>query len=169
LLLALALVAQPAAAQSLGRGAPSHAVRTTDTWLRYLVDEGMRTSGTFRGLVERLRGSDVVVYLERAHTPRARGGRLHFVSSVGGRRYLLVRVASAIRDHGRLIALIGHELQHAVEIAAAPAVVDPRSLSREYERIGYSTCQVAGTGFDSHEAVRVGYQILGELIGADGE
>ena len=32
---------------------------------------------------------------------------------------------------------MAHELQHAVEIADTPAIVDGASLAREYQRIGY--------------------------------
>ena len=35
------------------------------------------------------------------------------------------------------IAMMAHELQHAVEIAETPAIVDGESLVREYKRIGY--------------------------------
>jgi hypothetical protein len=38
-------------------------IRTTDDRLRRLLDQGRRTSPTFRALVQRLLDSDVVVYL----------------------------------------------------------------------------------------------------------
>ena len=63
-------------------------------------------------------------------------GRLTFISAVGGYRYVHVRVARLAAADVQ-IALIGHELQHAVEIADAPDVVDRPSLAREYQRIGF--------------------------------
>ena len=66
------------------------------------------------------------------------------------------------------IALIGHELRHAVEIADAPDVVDASSLVREYEKIGFLSPRVTpGVSFDSDAAVEAGYQVLRDLSGKD--
>jgi hypothetical protein len=137
----------------------------TDTRLHRLVHEGLRNSGTFRGLVARLEQSDVVVYFEcdRAASP---AGRLTFVSAVAGIRYLHVRV-SRLGSQAQQIALIAHELRHAVEIADAPDVVDVASLRAAYKRIGYVNHGAAtpGVAFDTDAAVRTGYQVLRELSG----
>jgi hypothetical protein len=147
---------------------PHNHIRTTDRRLLRLLRDGVRSSDTFRRLVDRLRQSDVVVYLEcGGHGDRSSGGRLTFVSAVGGYRYVHVRVARLAAADIQ-IALIGHELRHAVEIADAPDVVDDPSLAREYERIGYVSPRLApGVSFDSDAAVEAGYQVLRDLSGKD--
>jgi hypothetical protein len=164
LFLLTATTAVPIAAADPSDDAHAH-VRMTDKRLHQLVHEGLRSSGTFRRLVERLERSDVVVYFECDGTIRP-AGRLTFVSAVAGVRYLHVRV-SRLGSRDQQIALIAHELQHAVEIADAPDVVDVASLGAAYERIGYVNHRVAtpGVAFDSEAAVRTGYQVLHELSG----
>jgi len=165
------LVATPSiahAADPSGDGLGGH-LRTTDDRLRRLLELGTRTSPTLRALVRRLTNSDVVVYLwcERADTAPS-DGRLTFVSAAGGRRYVVVRL---VRFHSRQrqIALIAHELRHAVEVADAPDVVDAESLEREYKRIGYmsSTPTSDRKTFDTRAAVDAGAQVMRELTIAE--
>ena len=131
-LLSLFLITMPSAltAQTFDDD-PQHHIRTTDRRLIRLLHDGMRGSETFRRLVDRLRRSDVIVYVEcGGGRDRSSDGRLTFVSAVGGLRYVHVRVARLAAADVQ-IALIGHELQHAVEIANAPNVVDASSLAQD--------------------------------------
>ena len=145
---------------------PRNHLRTTDRRLIRLLHDGMRASNTFRRMVHRLRQSDVVVYLECGGSDdRSTDGRLTFVSAAGGVRYVHIRVAR-LPSADVQIALIGHELRHAVEVADAPTVVDDKSLAREYERIGFLNARhLAGTSYDSAAAVEAGYQVLRDLTG----
>jgi len=116
-------------------------------------------------MVDRIRQSDVVVYLDCDSGSRWADGRLTFVSSVAGYRYVHIRVAR-LASADVQIALIGHELRHAVEVADAPTVVDDESLAREYQRIGFQNSrQMMGTSYDSDAAVEAGYQVLRDLTG----
>jgi hypothetical protein len=170
--LLLLLVATPSiahAADPSWEGLRGH-LRTTDDRLRRLLELGTRTSPTFRALVHRLLESDVVVYLwcDRADMAPS-DGRLTFVSAVGGYRYVVVRLVH-VRSRERQIALMAHELRHAIEIADAPHVVDIESLEREYRRIGYmrSAPTAARLTFDTRAAVDAGLQVLNELtLGED--
>jgi len=170
LTLTLLLVATPSiaiAADSTTDGTRRQ-IRTTDARLRRLLEEGLRTSPTFRTLVARLQASDVVVYLRcDGDFTSSTDGRLTFVSTAGGYRYVVVRMARLPRE--RQIAIMAHELRHAVEIADAPEVVDGHSLAREYKRIGYVNrrTELPGIAFDSQAAVQAGIQVLRELL--DGE
>jgi hypothetical protein len=170
-LLVLLLLATPSiayAADPSWDGLRRH-LRTTDDRLRRLLELGTRTSPTFRALVHRLLDSDVIVYLwcDRADTAPS-DGRLTFVSTAGGYRYVVVRL---VRFHSRerQIAIMAHELRHAVEIADAPQVVDDRSLEREYRRIGYmsSTPTADRRTFDTRAAVDAGVQVMNEMVLAD--
>jgi len=138
-------------------------IRTTDARLRMLLHVGLRTSPTLRALVERLQASDVVVYL-RCDGDMPTDGRLTFVSSAGGYRYVVVRMARL--SDARQIAIMAHELRHAVEIADAPDIVDGPSLVRAYQRIGYvnKSSPLPGIAFDSKAAIQAGIQVLRELL-----
>jgi hypothetical protein len=52
------------------------------------------------------------------------------------RRYARITVPLDVPAF-RLASLIGHELQHTVEVADAPSVVDPQTLAQWFGRIGY--------------------------------
>jgi hypothetical protein len=147
-------------------GAPYH-IRTTDLRLRTLIDVGTRTSPTFRALVDRLVASDVVVYLRCEPKWSSRvDGRMTFATSAGGYRYVIVRVRD-LPSRAHLLALLAHELRHAVEVADTPAIVDGPTLAREYGRLGYVSQWAATTGiaFDTAAAVQTGEKVLREVIG----
>lgn len=155
----------PRGAADTAAVARSASVRTADRRLRTLIDRGARTSPTFRALLARLDRSDVVVYVQcEAPVRPGLAGRLTFVSAAGGYRYVLVRVVAA-GSTAQQIAILAHELRHAVEIADAPQVVDVDSLAHEYRRIGHLTrAQDHVVAFDSDAAVEAGYQVLAELL-----
>jgi hypothetical protein len=142
-------------------------VRTTDHRINAAVERGLRDSPTFRGLVDRINASNVVVYVtaDAGAMPQGLDGQLTFVSSAGGFRYVLVRVKTALAA-ARLVSLLGHELQHAREIADSEAIVDAPSMAREYTaRLGYCTRRrAAGNMFDSRAAVQAGERVLRELL-----
>jgi hypothetical protein len=161
------IVATPSIANAAGpfrNGLRGH-IRTTDDRLRQLLDRGLRTSPTFRALVQRLLDSDVVVYLWcDATRERVTDGRLTFVSAAGGLRYVVVRLLP-LASAERQIAIMAHELRHAVEIADAPDIVDDASLHRAYRRIGFVSSEPSARtlSFDSQAAVDAGLTVLREL------
>ena len=139
-------------------------VRATDLRIRAAIADGLEGSALFRDLVAQLDASDLVVYVESDQVmPDRLQGRLTFVSSAGGRRYVRVGIACGVRG-AQQTAIIGHELQHAVEIAGAPSVVDEPSLAAEYRRIGFpSGAMRSGAGFDSRAAIEAGQRVWHEL------
>lgn len=141
-----------------------HRIRTTDGRLQSIVDEGVRFSTTFQTLVDRLDRSDVVVYVEFDRHPQdGLDGRLAFLGAHAGVRYVLVRVVF-LHDRARQIAVVGHELRHAVEVADAPAIIDRRSMEHEYQRLGYERARAASERmFDTTAAIEAGTRVLREL------
>ena len=135
-----------------------HRVRTTDAYLGELLGGALATSPTIRALVDRLEHSDVIVYLVRDNlTAWALEGKTTFIAARGNVRYVRITIAWE-RGRRRHVATLAHELQHAVEIADAPTVIDEASLEREYERIG---CQRAPhypgrRAFDTDAAMAAG-------------
>lgn len=116
--------------------APTRHIRTMDEPIRKLLRRGIRHSPSFAALVTRLQYSNVYVYVEIVERlPGALEGRLMMLPTAHEHRYVRVQIAL----HGSFddsVAVLGHELQHAVEVANAAEVIDQATMARLYERIG---------------------------------
>jgi hypothetical protein len=103
-------------------------VRGTDEASTTLIRDLVARSATGRELVERLDRSDLVVYVRRRlFTTTMLNGRIGFVRADCSRRYVAIEIA-APRNYVEELASLGHELQHAVEIAGEPDVCDATAL-----------------------------------------
>jgi DNA-binding PadR family transcriptional regulator len=135
-------------------------VRASETWIRDLIDVGISQSDTFRRLVRLLDASDVIVYIGPQTTRPALGGFLsHSVTTAGGYRYLRLSFTA----HGtadRLMPVIAHELQHALEVAQAPEARDAESVEKLFDRSAMpfgcssTTCYETRASKDVEDAVR---------------
>jgi hypothetical protein len=104
--------------------------------MRFLLKRGFTRSATFAQLIARLEQSDVLVYIEEVpRLPGALEGRMMMLPNPHGQRYVRIQIAlrGAPDDS---VALLGHELQHAIEVAEAAGVNTQADLSALYERIG---------------------------------
>ena len=140
-------------------------IRASDEELIELLDDGIKRSQTFKGLVDRLSKSDVILYVRPDVTAKSNAPtRLTFLAAKGGFRYLVIRVQSG-RSKDQQLATLGHEMQHAVVIADASSVVDSQSLKREFERVGKLTQPSVGDDFffSSQGAEDVKRRILSEV------
>jgi hypothetical protein len=168
-LLAIALVvaAAPPPVQAGGERRDLPRLRPLDGDLRALVQLGLEVSPSLRALAQRLERSDVVVYLRGARLATRMDGQLTFLSSAAGLRYVVVEIAWD-RAEVRRLATLAHELQHAVEIAEHPAIVDPASLAREFGRFGVQRETMRGgwQAFDTAAAIDVGHRVWREVTGA---
>jgi hypothetical protein len=136
-------------------------VRTTEARLQALVEKGVERSERFRRLVDTLNASDVIVYLQPKINQRSLAGYLaHRVVVAGPMRYLQIAVDMR-GSEDRLISLVAHELQHAVEVAEAPEIRDSRALARMFERVSISF--VCGGCYETKAAGDVEEAVLTEL------
>jgi hypothetical protein len=140
---------------------PNHHVRASELKITALVSLGLSCSATFRRLVEALDQSDVIVYVEPKLTRQALGGYLtHNVVTAGGHRYLRVMIDVG-GPNGRLVPLLAHELQHAVEVSQDPDARDPDGLERLFRRsaiafgCGSPTCLETQAAKDVEATVRL--------------
>lgn len=112
-------------------------IRVLDPALKALFDQGVAQSPTLRTLVERLETSSVLVFADAdIRMPAGLGARLNFVTSVNGLRYVRVDIDCTLPPR-RQVALLAHELQHALEIGERPEVVDIEAMESLYEDIGF--------------------------------
>ena len=142
-------------------------LRLTDSRLEQVVGHGRRQSPSFQALLDQLETTDVVVYVECARLPARVDGQLTFVAAVAGRRYVLVRIAWDLLP-ARKIAILGHELQHALEIARSPDIVSAETMAAAYQRFGFTRNRASTrVDFDSVAAIDAGMTIWRELGDAD--
>jgi len=117
-------------------------VRSTERSMISMIREGYDRSPTFRELVDTLQGSNVVVMIQPL--PCA-GGRIRScLVSVNGshrERHIRIKIDPQHTVGDWLIAAIAHELQHAVEIAERPDVIDAASAIALYRRIAFGQCR----------------------------
>lgn len=141
---------------------PDRHVRSNDGRILVLIERGVARSATFRRLLDALDTSDVIVYVERKTMREALEGYLpHHITVAGATRYIHVKVDTRGAEI-RAIAIIAHELQHAVEVARAPDVRDDQSLTLMFERVNFKF-GCAGGCFETKAAIDVEYGVIAEL------
>ena len=163
-LIALAGAEPPAASngtKAVFSDAVAFHVRSTDPRVAHLLEIGAAESQTFRDLLDRLGGSDLIVHVQLVDHLNV-AGQTYFVKSIATVRYVRIELGPAgnIWD---TIALIGHELQHAVEIAAAPGVRDRQTLAQFYR--GMAGNSGSFTDYDSVAARVAEDRVRRELAG----
>jgi len=100
--------------------------------LAVLVCIGVRST-TFRGLVDGIGRTDALVYVEAGvcafgHLDAC---LLPYTASPPAARYLRIVLTQPVPTgcRNRVIALIGHDLRHALEVAERPDVIDVPSMT----------------------------------------
>lgn len=84
-------------------------------------EQALARSAIVRELVEQLESSDVIVHIESSRSlPFGIGGTTRFVTSRGGYRYVRITISADLSGRTRS-AILGHELQHACEVAHSSA------------------------------------------------
>lgn len=133
---------------------------------RSLLD-GYTRSPTMRCLVNAIEDSNVIVHVVSGMRSDGIAGRLIFVTSAGGQRFLRVVIDPAMPPLART-ATLGHELQHAREVASAPWVIDQASFKALFHDIGYPAAGVVGAvRFETDAARQIGRRVLADLQGLD--
>ena len=157
----LTIILLVAAASSAAAELSYSHVRARHARVEPFLRQAIERSPLVRQLVATLDASDVIVYLEMwpALGPAHRGAII-FAADAGGFRYLRVRLHPG-NPPEQMIAAIGHELQHAVEIAAAPWVRSSRDLVEHYKRVGIPSA--GGKGWDTQAARDAGQLVRLEL------
>jgi hypothetical protein len=144
---------------------PLNNVRSSDTYLMQVLDQGLARSATLRELQAHLEHASVIVYLARAPLPQGLAGRTRIIGTGGIWRFLSVEVDNRAGPVD-LLALVGHELQHVIEIADAPEVVDGTTMAAFYRRVGteWNDGRQAAS-FETKEALEAGRRVQMELTG----
>ena len=136
-------------------------LRPAGSFERRVIAEGLCGSATFRSLVDAIQRSDVIVYVSmRWLGDRRLHGRLDFLTATANAR-VLHAVFGFPLDRETRISVLGHELQHAVEVAGAPDIRTRGAFAAYYREHGRPG--KIDLGYDTDAARRVETQIRVDL------
>ena len=134
-------------------------IRSDNARITGAISHGTERSGTFRHLVDSVEASDGLVYVidgECGHSVNA--CLLLSITTAGQFRVLRIRVALRKTPGCELVEVIGHELQHAVEVLREPRI---RNNSQMYHFFG----GIGPTGlgrFETAAAINAGLDVARE-------
>jgi hypothetical protein len=142
-------------------------VRTESAAIAAVIKEGTRLSPTFHDLIDTINRSDGLVYIEEGECPHHFPACMaHSVKLAGPNRLLRVRVdrrrsgLDATPPDADLIATVGHELRHVVEVLSDPTLRTYFAIEAFYLREGTFSF---GTGIETVAAERAGLAISTEV------
>jgi hypothetical protein len=124
-----------------------------------LLQDAVRRSTTIGGLLSMIEASDVLVFLDVVYDPSALLGRTTVIGATVQARLLHVALSGRVPPD-RLVELLGHELEHVVEIARTPEIRDTYTLARAYERLGW---QFESGHFETEAARYTELQVRADL------
>jgi hypothetical protein len=138
-------------------------IRVVDGPIAMLLARGAVGSPTFRALLDAIERSDIIAHVSW-HERAAGSGRaaMHFVTKTGGYRYVRITLSGRMTTD-IAVALLGHELRHARELAEAPWVADVDGYQALYRAIGHPSCSGAHLCFETDDARDAGVQVFVEL------
>ena len=140
-------------------------VRAADVRSAQLLVLGLQRSDTIRALVNQLEERDVIVYIEiQPALKRRLAGTLTWLTATAAHRYVRISINPELSTD-LAISTLGHELQHAVEVAHAPQIVSNRTLEHFYREHGENS-RYERNGWDTEAARVAGDDVRREL--ADG-
>ena len=129
-----------------------------DPSIARLIHEAMESSATFRRLVDSIDATDGIVYVEQGTCGHHVRACLALTTWVAGPSRILRIVVNTHRDHGELLASIGHELQHAVEALGERHVTNAHTMYSFFDRIG----PTSEGRFETEAAIQAGMHVLAE-------
>jgi hypothetical protein len=134
-------------------------VRSNHPRIVALIAEATERSPTFRGLVETIEATDGIVYVQEGICRHGIRACLTGVTKPGAMRFLWIRVDTGKTDR-ELMASVGHELRHAVEVLSNRRVTSTGAMYLLYKREGLKTDSSA---FETVAAVEAGRAVGLEL------
>jgi hypothetical protein len=134
-------------------------VRADDPALAALIRQAIDQSATFRGLVDAIQATDGIVYVIDGRCGHyVRACLLLWMAAAGPNRMLRVVVDSSRQTDIETMALLGHELTHALEVLAEPRVKTGAGMFHLY---GPGN-KVQGV-FETKAAIEAGDAVYNEL------
>ncbi len=140
-------------------------VRSTNATILECLKEGSERSATFGSLIDAIDHSTDIVYVEFGYCAfgHVNGCLLPLIAASHGGRYLRILVTpdKSRRSHDQLLALVAHELQHAIEVITHAEVVDVATMEAMFRRIGAPLTGM--NGYETSAARAAGDAVLADL------
>ena len=134
-------------------------IRSSDPYIETLVRAAIDRSATFRTIVRSIEETNGMVYIEPGQCRHGvRACLSHAVVNAGGLRWLRVTIDRSMSCEG-LIEAIGHELRHALEVLADPALTTMRAVYQFYSLIAQTT----RGAFETEAALQAGSAVEREI------
>lgn len=134
-------------------------VRSSSPRIIALLSEASTRSRTFRGLVSSIEHTDGIVYVEPGRCMHGVRACLSLSITAGGGFRILRVIIDAATDVFELMATIGHELRHALEILTEPTVRTAEQAYLFYAREAATSRDV----FETRAAIQAGLAVEQEL------
>ncbi len=158
---ASAVAADDIPSRPLCRGAGNPAIRSRSPLASAAMQYGLKRSPSMQALVDALQETDVVAYVDSDLKPLGDvWGHVAFISKTSRCRYVRIAITAHV-NLAQAAALLAHELQHVLEIASHPEVVDDATLSEMYLRYGKKSRYE--NSYDSVEAMEMGTRVAAEI------
>jgi hypothetical protein len=136
-------------------------VRTKHPTIAALIDGAAEGSGTFHGLIAEIEAANGIVYVTPGRCGRIRACLVHRITTAGRHRVLTI-IVDPQRDDVALMAALGHELQHAVEVLKAPDITTDAEMHAFYWSHGVRMRGV----IETRAAIQTGNAVRRELRAA---
>jgi hypothetical protein len=158
-------VARGAGAADANAAQPPPRVRSENADIAGLISRASEASPTFRRLLEVIDRTDGLVYVEYGKCGHGVQACVPLiVTAAGPFRILHIMITSSPPDC-RLMARVGHELQHAIEILSDPHIRSGAGAYMLYDRIAGSGALSYDRRFETEDAQRVGSDVGYECRG----
>ena len=149
---AAVVLAATGSARAAERETVGPRVRSSHPYIRAMIEEAAQRSPTFRRLIENIEATDGIVYVEQGvcgHHVRACLAMM--VTPTGDYRFLRVLI-DARQPDWNVMATIGHELQHALEVLENRTITTSEAIYLFYKREG----ETMDDHFETGAAERMG-------------
>jgi hypothetical protein len=134
-------------------------VRSTDERVSAFIARAVEQSATFRSLRDKIMETDGIVYVEPGRCGALRACLALKVTAAGPNRILFIFVDPE-REACDVMASIGHELSHAIEVLRERSI---RSDGEMYSFIAKGREQNPPAWFETAAAIRTGQDVRREL------
>lgn len=124
-----------------------------------LLTVAQRLSPTIAAMVAKIEASDIILQLDTQLSLEVPFAVTRLITATADVRYVRVSI-NPRQSPLRRIELLGHELQHVLEIAAEPSVRDQNSMRDYFTRIGHRRI---GDAFETDAATDIESVIRAEV------
>ena len=134
-------------------------VRSGHAYIRAMIDEAARRSPSFRRLIEAIEATDGIVYVEDGTCGHSVTACLSLTISSAGQHRTLFVLVDARQPDWEVMASIGHELRHALEVLENASITTTAAIYFFYKYEAHAS----GEPFETEAAVRAGNAVRNEV------